>query len=123
MPLASVLAQLHTALDRPRRPRPRNRHVVDDDQGVDIEVTARDGQGVLRTIRGKLGNFSVGDDGWKPGAWVTTIEAPWPSGYDLVKELRALLPRDVPVNARGEGERKHFPRAAFDLCFGWFRGA
>src|SRR5215813_8115102 len=78
MPLASVLAQLHTALDRPRRPRPRNRHVVDDDQGVDIEVTARDGQGVLRTIRGKLGNFSVGDDGWKPGAWVTTIEAPWP---------------------------------------------
>jgi uncharacterized protein YecE (DUF72 family) len=41
----------------------------------------------------------------------------------LVKELRALLPREVPVNARGEVERQHFPREALDLCFGWFRDA
>ena len=46
-----------------------------------------------------------------------------PKAQALVKELRALLPRDVPVNARGEVERQHFPRAAFDLCFGWFRDA
>lgn len=46
-----------------------------------------------------------------------------PKAQALVKELRALLPRDVPVNARGEVERKQFPRAAFDLCFGWFRDA
>jgi uncharacterized protein YecE (DUF72 family) len=41
----------------------------------------------------------------------------------LVKELRALLPRDVPVNSRGEVERQHFPPEALDLCFGWFRDA
>jgi uncharacterized protein YecE (DUF72 family) len=46
-----------------------------------------------------------------------------PKAQALVKELRTLLPRDAPVNARGEVERKHFPAEALDLCFGWFRDA
>ena len=35
-----------------------------------------------------------------------------PKAQALVKELRALLPRDAPMNARGEVERQHFSRAA-----------
>src|SRR5262245_35725409 len=46
-----------------------------------------------------------------------------PKASGLVKELRALLPGEVPVNPRGEVERRHFPREALDLCFGWFRDA
>jgi uncharacterized protein YecE (DUF72 family) len=46
-----------------------------------------------------------------------------PKARALVKELRALLPKDVPINARGEIERRHFGPEARDLCFGWFRDA
>jgi uncharacterized protein YecE (DUF72 family) len=46
-----------------------------------------------------------------------------PKARALVKELRSLLPKDVPVTPRGEVERRHFPPEARDLCFGWFRDA
>ncbi len=46
-----------------------------------------------------------------------------PKAQALPKDLRALLPQPLPVNARGEIERKHFPKEALDLCFDWFRDA
>ena len=46
-----------------------------------------------------------------------------PKADRLPKELRTLLPQPLPVNARGEIERRHFPKEALDLCFDWFRDA
>lgn len=46
-----------------------------------------------------------------------------PKADRLPRELRAMLPDPLPVSARGEVDRKHFPREALDLCFGWFRDA
>jgi uncharacterized protein YecE (DUF72 family) len=46
-----------------------------------------------------------------------------PKADRLPKELKALLPPQLPTNARGEIDRKHFPTEALDLCFGWFRDA
>lgn len=46
-----------------------------------------------------------------------------PKADRLPKELKALLPQPLPVNTRGEIERRHFPKEALDLCFDWFRDA
>lgn len=46
-----------------------------------------------------------------------------PKAGGLPKEFKALLPQPVPVSARGDIDRKHFPPEALDLCFGWFRDA
>ncbi len=46
-----------------------------------------------------------------------------PKASGLPKEFRAFLPDPPPVSARGEIDRKHFPKEALDLCFGWFRDA
>lgn len=46
-----------------------------------------------------------------------------PKAQGLPTELRALLPQPLPVNARGDVERKHFTLEALDLCFEWFRAA
>lgn len=46
-----------------------------------------------------------------------------PKADRLPQEFKALLPQPLPVNARGETERKHFTIEALDLCFEWFRAA
>jgi len=46
-----------------------------------------------------------------------------PKASGLPKEFRALLPAPPPASARGEIDRKHFPKEALDLCFDWFRDA
>ena len=46
-----------------------------------------------------------------------------PKAQALPRELKAMVPQPVPVNARGEIDRKHFPKEALDLCFQWFREA
>jgi uncharacterized protein YecE (DUF72 family) len=46
-----------------------------------------------------------------------------PKAQGLPKEIKAMLPQPLPVNARGELERKHFPKDVLDRCFEWFRDA
>jgi len=46
-----------------------------------------------------------------------------PKAQALPRDLKALLPQPLPVSARGEIDRKHFPKEALDLCFQWFREA
>lgn len=46
-----------------------------------------------------------------------------PKADRLPKLLRELLPQPLPVDQRGETERKHFPQEAYDLCFEMFHDA
>jgi len=46
-----------------------------------------------------------------------------PKADRLPGDLRMMLPKSVPVNRRGEIDRKYFPREALDLTFEWFHDA
>jgi hypothetical protein len=72
--LRGIIRDIHSKTGIPRQLRPQNRHVVPPLRSIAAVIS---GKKNATSIRGNLGNFSLGESGWTAGVWMTSNEDPW----------------------------------------------
>jgi hypothetical protein len=72
--LCGVIVESHGRLGINRRPRPKNRHVVQANPGIKVRLTPLGNHNGSKYISGNLGNFSLNSKPWEAGAWITSGE-------------------------------------------------